>query len=80
MTPLIVSENLWRSTMIPEGILERWHVLDGAEVRLGGPVCDLLIENTRQVLTAPHGGRVTQFVREGEVIEPGRLIGLVGHA
>lgn len=78
MTALIVSENLWRSTMLPEGILERWHVLDGAEVRSGAPVCDLLIENTRQVLMAPAGGRVTQFVADGEVIEPGRLIGMIG--
>ena len=80
MKSLIVSENLWRSAILPEGILERWHVRDGAEVLSGAPICDLLIENTRQVMTAPGSGRVTQFVRNGEVIEPGRLIGLVDEA
>ena len=78
MTSVIVSENLWRSTMLPEGVLERWHVLDGADVRRGAPLCDLLIEGSRQMVTAPADGRVTLFVRDGEVIEPGRLIGVVG--
>jgi biotin carboxyl carrier protein len=69
-----VAENLWRSTMLPEGILERWTVATGAEVREGTCLAVVRIEDNLHDLLSPYAGRIVALVPENTVIEPGAII------
>ncbi len=58
VTPIQVPPELWASTIMPEGILERWLVADGGPVRLGDPVATVRIEAALHDLMAPCKGRL----------------------
>ena len=54
-----VAENLWTSSMLPEGIVERWLVSDGAMVNSGEPLVEIRIEDALHEIVAPISGRLT---------------------
>jgi pyruvate/2-oxoglutarate dehydrogenase complex dihydrolipoamide acyltransferase (E2) component len=64
--------------MMPEGILERWRVADGATLAEGDVVAEVRIEDALHELIAPGKGRLTQLAGVNDVIEPGSLIGRIG--
>jgi pyruvate/2-oxoglutarate dehydrogenase complex dihydrolipoamide acyltransferase (E2) component len=78
MTDIYVSSKLWASSMMPEGILERWRVADGATLAEGDVVAEVRIEDALHELIAPGKGRLTQLAGVNDVIEPGSLIGRIG--
>jgi pyruvate/2-oxoglutarate dehydrogenase complex dihydrolipoamide acyltransferase (E2) component len=69
-----IDADLWASSMMPEGILERWLVQDGAPVLLGQAVAEVRIEDALHELLAPGAGRLRQAVFANDLIEPGSVI------
>jgi hypothetical protein len=73
-----VDEDLGRSTMLPEGIVETWWADDGSMLRVGDALVDIRIEGTLHRLTSHADGRLTIFTATNELVLPGALIGTVG--
>jgi pyruvate/2-oxoglutarate dehydrogenase complex dihydrolipoamide acyltransferase (E2) component len=66
MQDIQVDEALWASSMLPEGIVERWFIADGATVAKGDLMAEIRIEDALHEIAAPASGRLT--------IEPGSLL------
>jgi pyruvate/2-oxoglutarate dehydrogenase complex dihydrolipoamide acyltransferase (E2) component len=67
-------EALWRNNMLPEGVLERWLVADGAIASAGHAVAQVRIEGALHDIVAPATGRLTIAAAKLAVIEPGFLL------
>jgi len=78
MTDISISSDFWGGRMLPEGIFERWRVADGSELAEGDVVAEIRIEDALHELVAPGRGRLTQFAKVNELIEPGSVIGRIG--
>jgi pyruvate/2-oxoglutarate dehydrogenase complex dihydrolipoamide acyltransferase (E2) component len=78
MTDICISADFWGGTMLPEGIFERWRVAEGTLVDEGDAVAEIRIEDALHELPAPSRGRLTQFAKVNQVVEPGSVIGRVG--
>jgi pyruvate/2-oxoglutarate dehydrogenase complex dihydrolipoamide acyltransferase (E2) component len=74
---IVVAEDLWASTMLPEGILERWVVLNEAAVNAGDRIAEVRIDDALHEIMAPTGGRLTIAVATNGIIEPGSVIGQI---
>jgi pyruvate/2-oxoglutarate dehydrogenase complex dihydrolipoamide acyltransferase (E2) component len=72
-----VAENLWSSSMLPEGIVERWFVASGAIVKAGERLAEVRIEDALHEITAPISGRLTIESLKNDVVEPGSVLGQV---
>jgi pyruvate/2-oxoglutarate dehydrogenase complex dihydrolipoamide acyltransferase (E2) component len=73
-----VDEGLWASSMLPEGVVERWRVADGAVVAAGEVLVDVRIEDAVHEIVSPAGGQLTISAAANSLIEPGSLLGQVG--
>lgn len=78
MIRITVSPELWSSTMLPEGILEKWLKPDGCFVEAGDCVATVRIEDALHELMAPAEGRLTIDRPVNAVVEPGAAIGHIG--
>jgi hypothetical protein len=65
---------LWRNSMLPEGIVERWLVADGKTARAGHAVAQVRIEGALHDIVAPATGRLAISAPALAVIEPGFLL------
>ncbi len=74
MQDIRIDEAFWASSMLPEGIVERWFVADGAEVEHGEPIAEIRIEDALHEIAAPARGRLTIVAAVNAVIEPGALL------
>ena len=74
MPDIRVSEDLWSTGMLPEGILERWLVEDGARVRAGEAVAAVRIGEAVHDIVAPVGGLLEVMAPASEVVDPGCII------
>ncbi|MGU3468314.1 biotin/lipoyl-containing protein [Methylobacterium sp. C33D] len=74
MAEVHVAEELWSTGMLPEGILERWFVADGARVRAGEAVAAVRIGEALHDIASPTGGRLTVLAPVNEVVDPGSII------
>ena len=74
MWDINADEALWASSMLPEGIVERWFIADGAIVASGDPVAAIRIEDALHEIIAPASGRLTIVAAADSVIEPGTLL------
>ena len=77
MATVRVADNLWVSSMLPEGIVERWLVADGANVAQGEAIVELRIEDALHDVQAPIAGRLMIATAVNCVIEPGTMLGEV---
>ena len=77
MTVLTVAPELWSTSMMPQGILERWRVAPGAIVVAGQAVAEVRIGNYLHELSAPTGGRLSIEAQRNDVVEPGSVIGRI---
>jgi pyruvate/2-oxoglutarate dehydrogenase complex dihydrolipoamide acyltransferase (E2) component len=75
MQEIKVDSALWATSMLPEGVVERWLVVDGAIVAAGDPMAELRIEDALHEITAPACGRVTIVAAVNTIVEPGSLLG-----
>jgi pyruvate/2-oxoglutarate dehydrogenase complex dihydrolipoamide acyltransferase (E2) component len=74
MQDIKVEEALWASSMLPEGIVERWLIADGAIVAAGDPMAEIRIEDALHEITAPASGLLTIIAAANTVVEPGSLL------
>lgn len=75
ITKIIVPQELWATSLLPEGVLETWLVPEGDIVEAGTPVAAVRIEDCLHELPAPARGRLAPCLRANSVIEPGSQIG-----
>jgi len=76
-TDIQVDEALWRSSMLPEGVLQAWLARDGDEVAKGHAVAVIRIEDAQHDLISPATGLLKILTPRYAVIEPGALIGRI---
>ena len=76
-TKISVSPELWATSILPEGILERWMLLDGRSVEIGDPVAVVRIESALHDIIAPAKGRLYIHCNANAVVEPGSVIGYI---
>lgn len=69
-----IDAQLWATSMAPEGVLERWRVSEGSDVRGGEAIAEVRIEDCLHEIIAPGPGRISQLASEGALIEPGTMI------
>lgn len=72
-----VPSELWATSLMPEGILERWLFADGSLVEAGDAVAAVRIEAALHELAAPCSGRLHIVRARNCVIEPGTVIGQI---
>ncbi len=77
MTDVRVSEDLWSTGLLPEGVLECWRLRTGADVQQGQPVAEVRIEGSVHEITAPASGRLEVLAEANSLVEPGSVIGTV---
>jgi pyruvate/2-oxoglutarate dehydrogenase complex dihydrolipoamide acyltransferase (E2) component len=78
MTPIRVETELWATSLLPEGMIEKWLVPDGAFVETGDPLAALRIEGALHELIAPAEGWLTIDRKANDVVEPGAVVGHIG--
>ncbi len=78
MTPIRVESELWATSLLPEGMIDKWLVPDGAFVEAGDALAALHIEGALHKLIAPAEGWLTIDRKANDVIEPGAVIGHIG--
>lgn len=76
-TDITIPAELWNTTVVPEGLLERWIFADATLVEAGDPVAAVRIEGALHNIMAPSRGRLHISSRPNSVIEPGSAIGTV---
>lgn len=69
-----VNETLWASSMLPEGILERWFITSGDTIKAGERIAEVRVEDALHEIVAPAGGRATIVAAANTVIEPGSIL------
>jgi pyruvate/2-oxoglutarate dehydrogenase complex dihydrolipoamide acyltransferase (E2) component len=74
MQDIQIDEALWASSMLPEGIVERWFIADGATVAKGDLMAEIRIEDALHEIMAPASGRLTIVAVVNTVVEPGSLL------
>jgi hypothetical protein len=74
LTRINADEALWRNSMLPEGIVERWLVADGETAHAGHAVAQVRIESALHDIVAPATGRLAISAPTLAVIEPGFLL------
>ena len=72
-----VAPELWATSVLPEGILERWIFADGRQVEVGDPVAVIRIESALHDIMAPAKGRLHIHCKTNAVVEPGSAIGYI---
>lgn len=78
MIAISVSPDLWSSTILPEGILEKWLKPDGTFVEAGEAVAAVRIEDALHELAAPAEGWLSIDRPVNAVVEPGAIVGHIG--
>ena len=74
MMYVTVDSALWRSSLLPEGIVERWLIPDGAHVAAGAPVAEIRVEDSLHEILAPGAGMLRVRARENSVVDPGSVL------
>jgi pyruvate/2-oxoglutarate dehydrogenase complex dihydrolipoamide acyltransferase (E2) component len=74
MADVRVSEDLWSTGMLPEGILKRWLVEDGAKVCVGEAVAAVRIGEALHDIVSCADGNVSIMAPAGDLVDPGCII------
>ena len=74
MNDIRVPDDLWQTSIMPEGILERWLVAGGTVVAKGQPVALVRVGENLHEIASPAGGVLTPTAAASSMIEPGSLI------
>jgi pyruvate/2-oxoglutarate dehydrogenase complex dihydrolipoamide acyltransferase (E2) component len=69
-----VDEAIWASTILPEGIVQRWFIADGAIAETGAKIAEIRVEGALHEITSPARGRLTIVAAVNNVVEPGSLL------
>lgn len=77
ITKIAVTPDFWATNVLPEGLIERWLIPDGALAEAGDPVANIRVEDALHELMAPAGGRLCIELKANSVIEPGTTVGCI---
>ncbi len=77
MLSVFVPDDLWATSMMPQGLVDRWLVRDGAAVAAGDPIAVVRVEGALHELMSPGAGRLAIAAAANSVITPGALIATV---
>lgn len=72
---IAVAPELWATSVLPEGIVERWNFAEGRPVETGDPVAVVRIESALHDILAPAKGRLHIRCKVNAVVDPGCVIG-----
>jgi pyruvate/2-oxoglutarate dehydrogenase complex dihydrolipoamide acyltransferase (E2) component len=72
MVDLHASQELWDTDS--EGVIVTWIYADGAQVREGDVICEVMTEKVQMDFTAPASGRLQIIAPADKVIRRGELI------
>jgi len=78
MIAIAVPADFWSSSMLPQGILEKWLMADGTFVEAGEAVACVRVEDALHELMAPSEGWLTVDRPVNAVVEPGAIVGHIG--
>jgi hypothetical protein len=73
-----VAPELWATSIMPQGVLQKWLRPDGTLVEAGEPVASVRIEDSLHELMAPVSGWLRTGCAPNSVVEPGMVIGHLG--
>lgn len=77
MRDIKADEALWGSSMLPEGIVERWFIANGATIKTGERIAEIRIEEALHEIIAPADGRATIVAAANTIIEPGSTLAIL---
>ena len=77
MVDIRLSEDLWSTSMAPEGVLERWRVRPAEIAVAGTTVAEVRIDDALHEAIAPASGRLTILMGSNAVVQPGDVIGRI---
>jgi len=72
-----IAPELWATSILPEGILERWIFAEGSQIEAGDPIATVRIEGALHDILAPARGTLHVQCAANQVIEPGAVIGYI---
>lgn len=72
-----VPPEFWASSIMPEGIIEKWLRPDGSHVKVGDPVAAIRVESMLHKLLAPGEGLLQVTSNANSVVDPGYVIGRI---
>lgn len=72
-----VPPELWASSIMPEGVIEKWLQPDGSRVSVGDPIAAIRVEGMLHKLLAPCTGTLRANCKANSVIDPGFVIGRI---
>jgi pyruvate/2-oxoglutarate dehydrogenase complex dihydrolipoamide acyltransferase (E2) component len=75
-----VDEAIWASTILPEGIIQRWFIADGAVAETGAKIAEIRVEGALHEITSPARGRLTIVAAVNDVVERGSLLATLAPA
>lgn len=65
---------LWDPSDVPEGALVNWFVQEGAEVKEGDTIAEVMVEKVTYQITAPATGKIRNLVPLDTAVRPGSVI------
>ena len=74
MLDVRIADDLWATSLCPQGRLERWLVEDGQLVRRGEALAEVRLEDALHDILSPATGRARRVARVGDIVEPGALL------
>ena len=77
MQAVKVGEELWASSMLPQGVFERWRAGEHESVRKGQALAEVRIEDALHEILSPADGLCVHSAQAGDVVQPGELLGWV---
>jgi pyruvate/2-oxoglutarate dehydrogenase complex dihydrolipoamide acyltransferase (E2) component len=69
-----VDAAIWASSILPEGIVQRWFIADGTIAETGKKIAEILVEGALHEITSPVRGRLTIVAAVNNVVEPRSLL------
>jgi pyruvate/2-oxoglutarate dehydrogenase complex dihydrolipoamide acyltransferase (E2) component len=75
-----VDQAFWASSILPEGVVQRWFIADGSIAETGDKMAEIRIEDALHEITAPVRGRLTIVAAVNNIVEPGSLLGTLAVA
>lgn len=72
-----VPPEFWASSIMPEGVLEKWFQPNGSRIEAGEVIAAVRVEGMLHKLLAPCTGTLQATCKPNSVIDPGFVIGRI---
>jgi hypothetical protein len=72
-----IPPEFWASSIMPEGVIEKWLQPNGSPVEAGAPIAAIRVEGMLHRLLAPCTGTLQAGCKANSVVDPGFVIGRI---